>query len=881
MLLFRNLVVVLLRLILRLRYRIHWRGLETIEHDRSVLFLPNHPSELDPLFLTLGLWHRFQPRPVAVEDFYYLPGVHWLMTLARVIPIPNVTLGGSAWQRLRLQQALDEACRGLAAGDNVLIYPAGRMMHSGLEDLRGASAAYDILQRVPEARVVRVRTRGLIGSSFAWATQQRRPDLGQAIKRGMLWTLANLVVFNPRRDVTIEFEEVPRDDLDLDDKQQLNRQLEAWYNAHGEEELDLVSLCRWKRVVPEPAATTTRTQSRQVTAPREIQEQVRTGLAAIANREPDAITPDMSLTGDLAFDSLNLAETVSWLEETFFVTDVDPEELNTVQDVIAAAVGAVEDEAEATPPPTPEDWLDHGRRQDLLVPAADDVIPRLFLRNCGRMPRVPAIGDETMILTYGRVRLGAILLATVIRRCMPEERIGIMLPASAGATVVSMAVLLAGKTPVMINWTLGDANLEHVLKSSGIKTILSSGKFLDRVDQLNFDLIQDYLMPLERLRQTRISLRDKLRAFALSKRGDDAVCRACGCADVRPDDHAVILYTSGSESTPKAVPLTHHNVLMDIRGALQLAKLTADDSLYGFLPPFHSFGFTVAGVMPVVIGLKTAYYPNPTKSRALARGVASWRPTLMCGTPTFIAGIFKRGRESFFESLRLVVCGAEATPQQLFDRGRELGLQVLEGYGITETSPVLTLTPPDHERVGVGQPLPGVELRVVDVDTREPLPTGERGLILAHGPNVFNGYLDRDNSDTFHHLDGRDWYITGDLGYLDAKGNLTLSGRLKRFVKIAGEMVSLPAIENAITDVWPHAEDGVSSAVIARESDGDRTRLFLVTTWDISRDDVNAVLKKAGFPNLVRISDVLHRDEIPVLGTGKTDYQTLQQMLPD
>ncbi len=881
MVLLKNIFALFVRAVLSLRYRFHWRGLDRIKSRRGILFLPNHPGELDPVFITARLWRRFQPRGVAVEDFFYMPGVNLLMRLINGIPMPNVSQGGSAYQRRRVDQALDEVCESLKRGENVLIYPAGRMMRGGLEEVRGASAVHDILQRVPDANVVLLRSRGFLGSTFSWALHQRRPDLGKALKNGILWTIVNLFLFNPRRSVTVDVEEVtdaiPRDA----DKMTLNRWLEDWYNKPGKEELSLVSLCRWWRKVPTPVEPKQAGARSDVEIDDEVKQKVTAEIADIARTTPDDVTEGMTLTGDLGFDSLNTADLIGWLEEEFFVTDIDPADLTTVKDVMAAAVGAVSTDTVEAPTTTPKGWAESGTRPELVLPDPDRTIQMQFLETCDRHPNAVAIADDTSVLTYKRMKLGALILAEVIREQIKEDRVGIMLPATAGANVVMMATLLANKVPVMINWTLGDANLEHVLEISGISRIITSGRFLDRLDQLNFDILMDYLITIEEWRREQIGWRAKLRAMLRAGKSPDAVCRLFGCDRVKPDDIGVILFTSGSESRPKGVPLSQRNMLADIRGAVPFVGLKPDDSLHAFLPPFHSFGFIVTGIFPMLAGLKTVYYPNPTDSRKLALGIATWKTTATCGTPTFIAGILRVATTEQLQSLRLVVCGAEKTPADLFKAADDLDIEVLEGYGITETGPVLTLNETGKDAVGVGKPIGGVELRIVGVDDRRPLETGERGLILARGPNVFSGYLGRDSSDAFQELNGDRYYVTGDLGFLDDRGYLTLAGRLKRFVKVAGEMVSLPAMEAAIAAHWPNEEGVVRTAVSAYEVEGERPTLCLFSSFEVSTDDVNAVLKEAGFANLVRVSKVIRLDEIPILGTGKTDYQALKRRLAE
>ena len=494
------------------------------------------------------------------------------------------------------------------------------------------------------------------------------------------------------------------------------------------------------------------------------------------------------------------------------------------------------------------------------------------------MGNVPAIADDRAVLTYAKLKTAALALARVFAK-WPEKNLGIMLPASVAADVTVMASMLAGKIPVMINWTLGDANLKHVLNVSKIKHIVTSATFLDKLENIDFDLIGDYLKTLETMRFEEITLNVKIGAMIDSFKSARTLSKKYGFDKISPNDPAVILFTSGSESTPKAVPLSHKNVMSNFSDAIEAVGINSEDVVFGFLPPFHSFGFTVTTLMPILTGMRACYYPNPTESRKMARACDKWRPTIAAGTPTFFAALFKAAKPSQLQSLRMIVSGAEKAPPQLFETAGQYNMTILEGYGITETSPVITITRPQQKKIGVGQPIGNVELLIVDQNDYTPVETNTRGLILVRGDNVFAGYLGRDSKDVFKNLDGKRYYVTGDLGFLDENGNLTIAGRLKRFVKIAGEMISLPAMEEALSEKWPPVEGVTQIAVEALEIDGERPLLRLFCVKDVTIEQANAVLKSAGFPNIARLSGSIVMDEIPMLGTGKTDYQTLKKSL--
>jgi len=312
---------------------------------------------------------------------------------------------------------------------------------------------------------------------------------------------------------------------------------------------------------------------------------------------------------------------------------------------------------------------------------------------------------------------------------------------------------------------------------------------------------------------------------------------------------------------------------------MEVLAFEGQDVLYGFLPPFHSFGFTVTTTLPMVSGLKCAFFPNPNESRRIAYGCARWRVSIMAGTPTFLRGILNAAPGKVFETLRVLVSGAEKAPPELFSQVAQLGhnAQLLEGYGITECSPVVSVGRLNEPHLGVGRPLRDVEILVVNPQDLRPRDRGESGLILISGPNVFPGYLG-DAPSPFVEVDGKRWYNSGDIGFMQEQ-NLVIAGRLKRFIKIAGEMISLPAIEEALSTHWPSSGSEPVLAVHAQEpADGSRPAIFLFTTLQIDRSEANQVLKDTGLPALARIGKVLQIETMPLLGSGKVDLRALAQM---
>jgi long-chain-fatty-acid--[acyl-carrier-protein] ligase len=447
--------------------------------------------------------------------------------------------------------------------------------------------------------------------------------------------------------------------------------------------------------------------------------------------------------------------------------------------------------------------------------------------------------------------------------------------------------MMAGKVPVMLNWTLGARHLDRVIEMSQVNVILSSWKFLERLgENIEFSKsMEDRLMMLEDIRRS-FPLRTKLKALFRAKRTVKALLSIFHLKNLNEEGVAVILFTSGSEALPKGVPLTHKNLLSNLRSVKEVLPLDPQDVILGFLPPFHSFGFTAASLWPLLGGLKVAHSPNPTDGLQLAHDIQCWNATIVPGAPTFLKEILRAATSQELKSVRLFISGAEKMPRDLQEFIRKLGpdKQLIEGYGITECAPNLTLTSLDRPSKGVGHPVPGVELCIVNPETFEILPQGREGLILASGPNIFKGYLEASTTSPFLEIEGKQWYRTGDLGHLDSDGYLILSGRMKRFVKIGGEMISLVAVEEAFEEALQKEgrkkdEDKPSVAVWAREKEGQKVHLILVTTLEMTLQEVNQMLKNSGFGSLVKISHAQQLPEIPLLATGKIDYRLLEEQL--
>jgi long-chain-fatty-acid--[acyl-carrier-protein] ligase len=883
----------LIRSLLSLRYRITIKGKETLNQKSlsksgGILFLANHPAEIDPLILISFFWFPYRPHPIAIEYLFYKPFLHFFLQLTKALPVPSFDFSSNSYKKKKIEKTYLQISNYLKNKENVLVYPAGMLKRGPLEIIGGASGVHTILHSTPEANVVLIRSTGLWGSTFSRAPTGKTPELFQAFLNGFKILLKNGFFFTPRRHVQIELATAPQDFPWGAGRRELNKYLEKWYNAPGPEPLNLVSYSFYKKVYPSIKENTSHESISLSSVDEETKRQVIEEIAKLSEVPIQDITLESNLAQDLGFDSLDIAQLIIVLKDQFGVTAANIADLTTVGSVVAYAAKLTtgkekkeekeEEEIEMSP------WKKEKNRPQAFYPEGE-TIPEIFLTTCARMDShmacVDLIAGE---MSYRRLKTGILLLAEKIRK-MPGNRIGIMMPASVAVNALILAVIFAGKVPVMINWTLGGRNLSSVVKQSKIETTLSSWKFIDRLDNVELNGIDETIINIEDLRK-QFTLKEKIRAFYLSCYPAKKLLKTLGLNHINPDDPAAILFTSGTENYPKGVPLSHKNILSNQKAAYALAKVKSDDILLGALPPFHSFGFSVTGLFPLLTGLRVAYSPNPTDGRRMAEAIQRWDITLLCLAPTFLKNLLRVSSAKHLSSLRMVVCGAERTASELYEKLRELNpkASLLEGYGITECAPILTLNPPDAPSQGVGTALPDVEIKVVNPDTLANIPSGEQGLILARGPNIFKGYLDPSFPSPFVEVDGKKWYYTGDLGYIDERHYLTLSGRLKRFVKIGGEMVSLAAIEETLYQAgpskgWKFDSDSPSIAVCALENEGKKSEIHLFVIFDTTTEEVNQVLRESGMSNIIKIRSVKKIAAIPLLGTGKTDYRKLASLL--
>ncbi|WP_374659327.1 AMP-binding protein [Phenylobacterium sp.] len=447
----------------------------------------------------------------------------------------------------------------------------------------------------------------------------------------------------------------------------------------------------------------------------------------------------------------------------------------------------------------------------------------------------------------------------------PGERVGVMLPASSAAVVTFFALHAFGRTPTMLNFTAGIRNLKAACELAGVKRVLTSHRFVEQ-GKLH-DLI-DALEPLaaitylEEVRE-KVGLSDKLFAAAA------AALPKQFRAETKPSDPGVILFTSGSFGAPRGVILSQSNLIANVEQIAAHIPLDPNWVMFNPLPTFHCFGLTDGVLLPLLTGMKAFEYPSPLHTKQIPPLVKDSKASLLLATDTFVNQYARAAEPDELAGLQFIVCGAEKVREETHNLIRERfgDVPVLEGYGATEASPVIAVNKPtDNRRGTVGGLLPGMETRLEPV---EGIPGG--GRLYVRGPNVMSGYLTEAGLEP----PPGGWHDTGDVVDITDDNWIKILGRVKRFAKVGGEMVSLTAAEDIATAVWPDSRH----AVIAMPDPKKGERLILVT--DRRDADTGPLLSHAqtiGAPELAVPKKIIRVPEVPVLGTGKTDYVAITRM---
>jgi acyl-[acyl-carrier-protein]-phospholipid O-acyltransferase/long-chain-fatty-acid--[acyl-carrier-protein] ligase len=505
-------------------------------------------------------------------------------------------------------------------------------------------------------------------------------------------------------------------------------------------------------------------------------------------------------------------------------------------------------------------------------------------------------GTDNTATSYHRILAAAIVLSQEIKKFTTQSRIGIVLPPGKGAMVANLAAILAGKTPVNLNFSGSKESIESAIKQAEIDRFLTADIFVRKMQSFPWPPIK-HLMFLERLLpqwKSRIT-----RWLLLVKTVPAAVLvKLLKLPAVGNDEEATLLFTSGSSGDPKGVVLSHKNIIANVNQFGSRLNLTSSDKILGCLPLFHSFGSTVTFYYALIEGLSVVSYPSPMEVPKLAELIEQHRVSLMVSTPTFLRGYLKRAKKEQLASVKLVVTGAEKLPLALEEEfRRKFDKPVLEGYGLTETSPATNLNLPDPKpdparpnvpvlpsrRLGsVGQMLPGIAVRITSATTEEPLPVDQSGMIWLRGANIFGGYLKqpRKTEEVLH----QGWFRTGDIGRLDGDGFLYIEGRLSRFSKIAGEMVPHETIEDHINRALGLEAESERKIAVVGLPDPDKGEMLVllstVASAAVKQELINLryTLLDRGVPSLWIPKKLVPVPVIPILQSGKLDIKGCEKL---
>lgn len=481
----------------------------------------------------------------------------------------------------------------------------------------------------------------------------------------------------------------------------------------------------------------------------------------------------------------------------------------------------------------------------------------------GRIAVEDATGSR---LSYRAMLTGTYLLSKRFSAlAKPRETVGIMLPNSNGAVITLLGLSSAGQTAALINYTSGPANVSAAVRMAVIHTVVSSRTFVEKAG------LGDIVQAVEEAGAKLVWLEDLQSGITAMDRLTAALLWPYPRGRQDAQKPAIILFTSGTEGLPKAAVLSSRNLITNAMQAEARISITTDDVALNVLPMFHSFGLTAGTILPLVAGMRLFLYPSPLHYKLIPQVARRLKPSVMFGTDTFLAHYARTASDGDFSSLRFVVAGAEPVKEETRRVWRErFDTSIIEGYGLTEAAPVVAVNTAIHGRDGtVGRLFPGMKMRIDPVEGVQ-----EGGRLFLSGPNVMMGYMSADRPGEIQPLPSG-WQDTGDIVKIDREGFITITGRAARFAKIAGEMVSLGAIEMLVQSLWPEESHAVVSVPHAKRGE----RIVLVTTATAAdTESLRKLGKQAGFAELAVPGDIVKVDEIPVLGSGKTDYRATREL---
>ena len=535
-----------------------------------------------------------------------------------------------------------------------------------------------------------------------------------------------------------------------------------------------------------------------------------------------------------------------------------------------------------------DSWQDYAKR---LPP-----IQKAWLKSAKSVGFRPSVADSTGTNLNGYKMIASIWsFNKALKAKLDSQNIGLLVPTSAGGMIANMAILSLGKTIVNLNYSASLPSLHHALEVANISQIVTSKQFITKLKAKGFDMSEILqkvdVIYLEDIKE-QLSKRDLIARYLLSIVLPAKVLEWCFVTSRDTNSTAAILFSSGSEGVPKAIELTHQNIMGNIKQSITLINPDENDVMLGTLPIFHSFGLTVTTLLPLVEGMFVVAHPDPTDGFGIGKMAAKYRATILFATATFYR-LYVRNKKLhplMFKDLRLVIAGAEKLPKDIREAFKnKFGKEIYEGYGATETTPVASVNIPDvlmldnfkphigHKVGTVGMALPGSCFKIVDPQTFEELEDGEDGMILIGGTQIMKGYLkdEAKTKEVIKEIDGIRWYITGDKGHLDSDGFLTIVDRYSRFAKIGGEMVSLGLVESEIAKILSPSDE-ISIASVPDSKKGEK--IVLLLQGDISIEELKSKISTLGLNPLFVPSLYFKVEQLPKLGSGKADLKGVKKL---
>lgn len=515
------------------------------------------------------------------------------------------------------------------------------------------------------------------------------------------------------------------------------------------------------------------------------------------------------------------------------------------------------------------------------------LLHRTFAHRARQRPFSPAIADGlTPEMSFFKTLAASLVLARKLKPAIAADRmVGVLLPPSVGGVLVNTALQWLGKIPVNLNYTASAEALDSACRQCGIAHVISSELFLEKAKVAS----PRAAILLEQVRPG-ISRWNRCAGFLWAAFLPSVLIERLLGAPARrsQDDLATVVFSSGSEGEPKGVMLTHRNLASNIEATLQVFPHDANDCIMGMLPFFHSMGFMGTLWLPLTNGIRAVYHPNPLDARIIGGLIQQHKATFLMSTSTLLQGFIRRCEPELFSSLKYIVCGAEKLTDRVRDACKgKFGIEPIEGYGTTECAPLVSLNVPNFRVPGffqrgtktgtIGHPIPGVSVRIANPEDGAPLGIGEDGMMMVKGPNVMQGYLDKPEKTAKVLRDG--WYETGDIAAIDEDGFITITGRLSRFSKIAGEMVPHGKVEESLHQLLGLTEQALAVVGLPDEKKGEKL-LVLHTLSEYQLASLQEKIKQSGLPNLwIPAPSAFHRiDALPMLGSGKLDIRSLKTM---